>query len=90
MLFMVIERFKNRDAGAVYQRFRERGRMLPDGLNYIESWTEATFERCFQLMECEDPRLFEDWVSRWQDLVEFEIVPVVSSTEAANSIKQSL
>lgn len=90
MLFMVIERFKNRDAGAVYQRFRERGRMLPDGLNYIESWTEATFERCFQLMECEDPRLFEEWVSRWQDLVEFEIVPVVSSTEAANSIKQSL
>ncbi|HYP01149.1 MAG TPA: DUF3303 family protein [Pyrinomonadaceae bacterium] len=90
MLFMVIERFKNRDAGAVYQRFRERGRMLPDGLNYIESWTEATFERCFQLMECEDPRLFDEWVSRWQDLVEFEIVPVVSSTEAANSIKQSL
>lgn len=90
MLFMVIERFKNRDAAAVYQRFREHGRMLPDGLKYIESWTEATFDRCFQLMECEDPRLFEQWVSRWQDLVEFEIIPVVSSAEAANSMTRSL
>ena len=76
MLFMVIERFRNGDAAAVYERFREHGRMLPDGLKYVDSWTEATFDRCFQLMECEDPSLFEQWVSRWQDLVEFEIVPV--------------
>lgn len=88
MLFMVIERFKNRDANAVYRRFREQGRMLPEGLKYIESWTEATFDRCFQLMECEDPDLFQQWVSRWQDLVEFEIVRVVSSKEAANSMMQ--
>jgi Protein of unknown function (DUF3303) len=88
MLFMVIERFRNRDAKAVYERFREQGRMLPDGLKYIESWTEATFDRCFQLMECEDPHLFQEWMSRWQDLVEFEIIPVVSSKEAANSIAQ--
>ena len=84
MLFMVIERFRNRDANAVYQRFRERGRMLPEGLKYVESWTEATFDRCFQLMECEDPYLFQEWLSQWQDLVEFEIVPVVSSKEAVN------
>ena len=90
MLFMVIERFRNRDAEAVYQRFREQGRMLPEGLNYVASWTEATFDRCFQLMECEDPRLFQEWVSRWQDLVEFEIVPVVSSKEAADSIIEAL
>lgn len=90
MLFMVIERFRNRDANAVYRRFREHGRMLPDGLKYIESWTEATFDRCFQLMECDDPSLFQEWVSRWHDLVEFEIVPVVSSAEAASSITQSL
>ena len=90
MLFMVIERFRNRDAEAVYQRFREQGRMLPEGLQYIASWTEATFDRCFQLMECEDPRLFQEWVSRWQDLVEFEIVPVVSSKEAADSIMEAL
>lgn len=90
MLFMVIERFRNRDAKAVYQRFKERGRMLPDGLKYVESWTEATFDRCFQLMECEDPRLLQQWVSRWQDLVEFEIVPVVTSKEAAHSMMQML
>jgi hypothetical protein len=84
MLFMVIERFRNRDAKAVYQRFRERGRMLPEGLKYIESWTETTFDRCFQLMECEDLYLFQEWMSQWQDLVEFEIVPVVSSKEAVN------
>ena len=86
MLFMVVERFKNRDAGAVYQRFREQGRMLPDGLKYVESWTAANFDRCFQLMECADPQLFEAWMSRWQDLVEFEIVPVLTSKEAADSI----
>jgi hypothetical protein len=90
MLFIVIERFKNRNAKAVYQRFQEKGRMLPDGLNYIESWTEATFDRCFQLMECDDPRLFQEWVSCWDDLIEFEIVPVVSSKEAASSIMQRL
>ena len=90
MLFMVIERFRDSDAEAVYRRFREQGRMLPDGLKYIESWTEATLERCFQLMECEDPRLFQEWVSRWEDLVEFEIIPVISSKEAANSIAQAL
>jgi succinate dehydrogenase flavin-adding protein (antitoxin of CptAB toxin-antitoxin module) len=90
MLFMVIERFRNRDAEAVYRRFREQGRMLPAGLKYIESWTEATLDRCFQLMECEDPRLFQQWVSRWEDLVEFEIIPVISSTEAANSTAQTL
>jgi hypothetical protein len=83
MLFMIIERFKNRDAAAVYRRFRERGRMLPDGLRYVESWTEANFERCFQLMECDDLHLFRQWAAEWEDLVEFEIVPIVSSEEAA-------
>jgi hypothetical protein len=91
MLFMVIERFKNRDAVAVYRRFRERGRMMPEGLKYIESWTEANFERCFQLMECDDPeRLFEQWTARWQDLIEFEIVPVLPSKEAVEAIRPRL
>ena len=90
MLFMVVERFRNRDARAVYERFRERGRMLPEGLRYVESWTEDNFERCFQLMECDDAGLFEEWVARWQDLVEFEIVPVVSSEEAASLITRKL
>lgn len=64
MLFMVVERFRNRDAVPVYQRFRESGRMMPEGLKYVESWTANEFDRCFQLMECDDPRLFEEWVAR--------------------------
>ena len=83
MLFMVIERFKNRDAKAVYSRFKEKGRMAPDGLKYIGSWTETNFDRCFQVMECDDPSLFEQWMVHWQDLVEFEIVPIMTSAEAA-------
>ena len=90
MLFMVIEHFRNRDAVAVYRRFREQGRMLPDGLKYIESWTTDNFERCFQLMECDDPLLFQQWVARWEDLIEFEIIPVVLSKEAAEAITPML
>ena len=87
---MVIERFRDGDAAAVYRRFRERGRMLPDGLRYVESWTEAGFGRCFQLMECDDPRLFDEWTARWQDLVEFEVTPVLTSREAAETIAPRL
>jgi hypothetical protein len=83
MLFMVVERFKSRDAAAVYRRSRDQGRMLPDGLRYVDSWVEPNLDRCFQLMECDDPRLFLEWVARWRDLVEFEIVPVVPSKDAA-------
>ena len=84
MLFMVIERFRDRDAVAVYKRFREHGRMAPEGLRYINSWVEPNFDRCFQLMECEDQKLFAEWTANWEDLVEFEIVPVVTSQEAAD------
>jgi len=86
MLFMVIERFKSQDAKAVYKRFQEQGRMMPDGLKYIDSWVEANFNRCFQLMECDDPVLFQQWIAKWQDLMEFEIVPVVPSAETKKSI----
>ena len=78
---MVIEKFKDRNARAVYNRSREKGRMLPDGLKYIDSWVEANFDRCFQLMECDDPILFQKWVVQWQDLIDFEFVPVVPSKE---------
>lgn len=87
MMFMVIERFKNRDARAVYDRFNETGRMLPEGLVSVGSWVEDNFDRCFQLMECEDPRLFEEWLAHWEDLGDFEIVHVVSSAEAAEAAK---
>ena len=83
MLYMVIERFKNRDAGAVYRRLRESGRMMPDGLNYIDSWVESNFDRCFQLMECHDQSLFDRWMVQWRDLIDFEIVPVMTSQEAS-------
>ena len=84
MLFMVIERFKNRDAEAVYTRFKEQGRMMPDGLKYVGSWVEDNFDRCFQVMECDDPRLFLEWCMHWEDLVDFEIIHVVTSAEAAD------
>jgi len=83
---MVVEKFKNRNALAVYRRSRERGRMLPNGLKYIDSWVEMNFDRCFQLMECDDPTLFQQWAVQWQDLVDFEFVPVMPSREAAKTI----
>ena len=86
MLFMVIERFKNRNAAPVYERYRERGRMMPDGLKYIDSWVERDLGRCFQLMECDDPQLLRQWTNHWQDLVDFEIVSVITSKEAAEAI----
>ena len=86
MLFMVIERFKECNAKAVYRRFREQGRMTPDGLRYVGSWIEANFDRCFQLMECDDPRLLQQWVVQWHDLCEFEFVPVVPSQETVDGI----
>ncbi|HJR06061.1 MAG TPA: DUF3303 family protein [Pyrinomonadaceae bacterium] len=89
MLFMVVERFKNRDAKAVYQRLRERGRMMPEGLRYVDSWVETNFDRCFQLMECEDPLLFREWIEQWEDLMEFEIVPVITSKEAVHLTAQT-
>jgi len=90
MLFMVIEKFKNGDARAVYGRALEQGRMLPDGLRYVESWVEANLQRCFQLMECDDPRLFQEWVVRWHDLVDFEIVPIVPSKQTTETINSLL
>ncbi len=90
MLFMVIERFKNRNSKEVYRRFQEKGRMMPEGLKYIDSWIEASFERCFQLMECDDPRLFQEWILQWQDLVEFEVIPVVPSKETTELVARML
>ena len=86
MLYMVIERFKNRAAVPIYRRFREKGRMTPQGLNYVESWVATNFDRCFQLMECDDARLLEEWAANWRDLVEFEFVPVRTSKEALELI----
>jgi len=81
MQYLVIERFK--DARAIYQRLRDRGRLMPDGLVYLNSWISTDLGRCFQLMEADDADLFESWISNWDDLMEIEVVPVVSSAEAS-------
>jgi hypothetical protein len=79
MLFMVIERFKDRNPVPIYARVQEQGRALPEGLRYVDSWVEANFDRCFQLMECDDVVLLQQWTLQWRDLVELEIVPVSPS-----------
>jgi len=83
MMFMVIESFRNQDGKAVYERLRERGRQMPDGLKFVNSWVSADLTRCFQLMEAEDVSQFQRWVAEWHDLMAFEIVPVVQSRETA-------
>ena len=90
MLFMVIESFRDQDARSVYGRFREQGRMLPDGLEFVDSWVSADLGRCFQVMKCEDAALLQRWVTAWCDLIEFEIVPVVSSAETAKSVQEGV
>jgi hypothetical protein len=82
MLFMVIERFKDHDMLPIYKRVRDEGRMLPEGLRYIDSWVEPNFSRCFQVMECEDLRVLQEWALKWRGSgVTLEIVPVVSSKD---------
>jgi hypothetical protein len=86
MLYMVVEEFKNKDAVAVYRRFRDKGRLAPEGLNYVSSWVDEKFERCYQLMETHDRNLLEEWMANWSDLVNFEVHAVVTSKEAAERI----
>jgi len=90
MLYMIVEHFKNNDAAAVYRRFRARGRMAPEGLTYVSSWVDAKLERCYQLMETNDPALLGAWMANWNDLVDFEVHPVMTSKEAAEKIALKL
>ena len=82
-LYMVVENFKNKDAVAVYRRFRDRGRMAPEGLTYVSSWVDEKIECCYQLMETHDRKLLDQWMANWSDLVNFEVHAVVTSKEAA-------
>jgi Protein of unknown function (DUF3303) len=86
MLYMVIEHFKDPSGVQVYRRFRDRGRMAPAGLEYVSSWVETTYGRCFQVMQTDEPRLLEEWMANWQDLIDFEVLPVQTSAEAAAAI----
>ena len=85
-LFMVVEHFLNGDAAPVYRRFKEHGRMAPDGLRYISSWVDENLATCYQLMETDDRTLLDEWIRNWKDLVEFEVHPVISSQEAAQRV----
>jgi hypothetical protein len=90
MLYMIVERFREGDPVPVYRRFRDKGRLAPDGLHYVNSWVSADFRRCYQLMECDDRRLIEQWTANWTDLVDFEVVPVVTSAAAVKAITPTL
>jgi Protein of unknown function (DUF3303) len=83
MLFMVVEHFRDGDAAPVYRRFAERGRLAPEGLRYVSSWVSADVTRCYQVMECDERALLDEWMAAWRDIVEFEVIPVITSAEAA-------
>ena len=89
-LYMIIEHFKNNDPAPIYRRFRDKGRMAPEGLLYISSWTTESLTRCYQLMETNDRTLIDNWIANWSDLIDFEIHPVISSAEAAQKIAPRL
>jgi hypothetical protein len=86
---MVVEHFKNKDAMAVYRRFRDCGRMAPEGLVYVSSWVDDKFERCYQVMEADDRRLLDAWMANWSDLVDFEVHVVVTSSEATKKWRRA-
>jgi hypothetical protein len=89
MLYMVIERFKEDAASKIYARFRERGRMMPAGLEYVSSWIDSNYTICFQLMRSDDRALFDTWMDEWKDLMDFEIIPVRTSAEAVEAMAKT-
>ncbi len=86
MLYLIIEHFKNRDPIPIYRRFRDQGRLAPDGLKYVSSWVTTDLATCYQVVECEEPQLLEQWMARWADLVDFEVIPVITSAAAVERI----
>ena len=89
MLYMILENFKG-DPMPVYRRFRERGRIAPEGLRYLSSWVTTDLQRCYQVMECDEPHLLQEWMDQWKDIVEFQVIPIVTSAEAAAAIEPRL
>jgi hypothetical protein len=90
VLYLIVERFRDGDARPVYRRFRDQGRLAPEGLRYLASWVTQDFACCYQVMECEDRALLEEWMARWQDLAEFEVIPVMTSADAVAAIAPRL
>jgi hypothetical protein len=89
MLYLIVENFRG-DPVPVYRRFRDQGRLAPEGLRYVSSWVTRDLQRCFQIMECDDPQLLQQWIDRWKDLVDFEVTPVMTSPAAAAEIAPRL
>ena len=90
MLYLVVETFRGGDARPVYRRFRDEGRLAPEGLRYVASWVTEDFLRCYQVMECDDRALLDAWIARWRDLDDFEVLPVLTSADAAATIAPQL
>jgi hypothetical protein len=90
MRYMIIENFRDGDAAAVYRRLRDRGRLAPDGLRYVASWVTSDLQRCFQIMESENPDFLAEWMANWSDLVDFEVFPVMTSAEAVAAVAPKL
>ena len=89
-LYMVVEYFRDKNALPVYRRFRDKGRLAPEGLVYVSSWVDHQLQRCYQLMETHDRALLDEWMANWSDLVDFEVHPVITSKEAAEKIARLL
>ena len=90
MLYMIIESFHGGDPVPVYRRFRDQGRLMPEGLEYRGSWVTEDLRRCFQIMECEDARLLDQWIAHWNDIIEFEVIPVLTSVEVVQRMARRL
>ena len=90
MLYMVIEHFRNEDPVPVYRRFRDRGRLAGEGLQYVSSWVDEELRCCFQLMETTERRLLDEWMAHWSDIVNFEVYPVITSKQAADAVASRL
>lgn len=89
-LYMVIEKFHDGDPVPVYRRFRDRGRMAPEGLRYVSSWVTKDLTCCYQLMECAEPQLFESWIANWKDICQIDIIPVMTSAQAVEALAPRL
>ncbi len=90
MQFVIIEKFRGGDPIPVYRRFRDRGRLAPDGLRYVASWVTEDLTRCYQVMECDERRLLDEWIANWRDIVDFEVIPAMTSAEAAAAVAPRL
>jgi hypothetical protein len=90
MLYMIIETFKQGDPVPVYRRFRNQGRQMPEGVRYVSSWVTQDMARCYQVMDADDRQLLDQWIARWSDLIDFDVLPVVISAQAVERISPRL